>query len=151
MNDVKINPISPEYMPSKQNPTDAGYDLRSAVDASILTKDIVVIPCGFSMEIPEGYEAQIRPRSGLAAKFGVTIVNTPGTVDAGYRGEVKVILINLGRNMYTLNKGDRIAQMVFNKVESPSLVISSELSNMSAEKVVLEAQARRGFTCAWQL
>ena len=92
----------------------AGADLRAAVTAEVTIQpgEIRVIPCGFAMAIPPGYEAQVRPRSGLASQHGLTLVNTPGTIDADYRGEVKVPLINLGRERFTVERGMRIAQMV---------------------------------------
>lgn len=100
----------------------AGMDLEAAVDApvTIAPGTRAIIPCGFGMALPEGYEAQIRPRSGLAAKNGITVLNTPGTIDADYRGEVKVILINLGSEPFVIERGMRIAQMVvaaYNRVE----------------------------------
>ena len=88
----------------------------------------MAIPVGFSMELPSGYEAQIRPRSGLAAKHHITVTNSPGTVDANYRGEVKVILYNLGREPFSTQRGDRIAQMVICKLPEINLVEATELS-----------------------
>ncbi len=100
--------------------TDAssGVDLQAFVEESIVLKPFerVLVPTGIFISIPEGYEAEVRPRSGMAIKYGVTVLNTPGTIDADYRGEVKVILINLGSEPFTINNGDRIAQMVFKKV-----------------------------------
>lgn len=99
-------------LPSYATEASSGMDLRSTEDVDIPVMERRLIPCGFKMALPEGYEAQVRPRSGLAAKFGVTVLNTPGTIDADYRGEVKVILINLGKEPFVIQKGDRIAQMV---------------------------------------
>lgn len=92
----------------------AGMDIRAAVpsDAVIPPGEVMVIPTGFIIEIPQGYEAQIRPRSGLAAKYGVGVLNAPGTIDSDYRGEVKVILMNFGKKPFTVCRGDRIAQMI---------------------------------------
>jgi dUTP pyrophosphatase len=92
----------------------AGADLRAAVSASVTIEPggIRLIPCGFAMAIPPGYEAQIRPRSGLSSQHGLTVINTPGTIDADYRGEVQVPLINLGREPFTVDRGMRIAQMI---------------------------------------
>ncbi len=92
----------------------AGADLRAAIDEDVILAPMErkLIPTGFSMALPEGYEAQIRPRSGLAWKNGVTILNTPGTIDADYRGEVKVILVNLSNENFTVSRGMRIAQMI---------------------------------------
>jgi dUTP pyrophosphatase len=100
----------------------AGMDLEAAVDAPLTLKpgDRALVPTGLAIALPEGYEAQIRPRSGLAAKSGVTVLNAPGTIDADYRGEIKVILTNLGTEAFTIERGMRIAQMViaaYNRVE----------------------------------
>jgi len=92
----------------------AGADLRAAIDAEVVIESgaYALIPTGFAMALPEGFEAQIRPRSGLALKHGVTVLNAPGTIDADYRGEVGVILINHGRDAFVVKRGERIAQMV---------------------------------------
>ncbi len=89
-------------------------DVEAAVEKSLTLApgEIALIPTGFSLQLPELHEIQVRPRSGLAVKSGVTLVNSPGTIDSDYRGEVKIALINLGRNSYTINRGDRIAQLV---------------------------------------
>jgi dUTP pyrophosphatase len=106
---------------------DAGLDLCSVADAVLVPNVAQAVPTGLSLEIPPGYECQVRPRSGLALKHSLTVANSPGTIDPGYRGEVKVILLNLGRENYQLHKGDRIAQMVVAKYEAIDLV-ESELS-----------------------
>jgi dUTP pyrophosphatase len=97
----------------------AGMDVCAMIEKEIVIKpsEINIIPTGLSIELPNGYEAQIRPRSGLAIKSGVTILNSPGTIDSDYRGEIKIILINLGKSDFIVKKGDRIAQMVINKFE----------------------------------
>lgn len=117
----------PGYMSSGA----AGMDLYANIkEAVTLNKgDIQVIPSGIRIAIPQGYEAQIRPRSGLAAKYGIGIVNSPGTIDSDYRGEIAVILINYGDHSFTINRGDRIAQMVINKIEIVKLQIESELDH----------------------
>lgn len=94
-------------------------DLRANIESpiSIQTLERILVPTGLFIELPEGYEAQVRPRSGLAIKQGITCLNTPGTIDADYRGEIKVILINLSPDEQVINPGDRIAQMVIQKVE----------------------------------
>jgi len=104
----------PAYMTDQA----AGMDIRAAVtaDLDVPPGGIQLIPTGFAMALPPGFEAQIRPRSGLAVKHGISVVNAPGTIDADYRGEVKIGLINLGRQSYTLSRGDRIAQMVIQRV-----------------------------------
>ena len=98
-------------MPDYSTPNSAGMDLRAKLDAPVTLKPLErrLIPTGLFMELPEGYEAQIRPRSGLALKKGISIVNTPGTIDADYRGEVKIALINFGKTPYEIQRGDRIA------------------------------------------
>ena len=105
-------------LPTYQTEHAAGMDLHAALDFPVTLNpgEIHVIPCGFAMAVPEGYEAQIRPRSGLAAKHGVSVPNAPGTIDADYRGEVKVILVTLGREGFTVTHGTRIAQMLVKPV-----------------------------------
>ena len=102
----------------------AGMDLRANLENPVVLKPFqrALIPTGLFMALPEGYEAQVRPRSGLALKYGVTVLNTPGTIDADYRGEVGVILINLGQEDFVVNDGERIAQMVVAKYEQAELV-----------------------------
>lgn len=101
-------------LPSYESSAAAGMDIRAALENPIVIKsrERLLIPTGLQMSIPEGYEAQIRPRSGLAIRHGITMLNSPGTIDADYRGEVKVIAINHGDEDFTINHGDRIAQMV---------------------------------------
>ncbi len=96
----------------------SGVDLCALLDESLVLAPMerALVPTGLFIGIPEGFEAEVRPRSGIAVKHGVTVLNTPGTIDSDYRGEVKVILINLGSEPFTINKGDRIAQMVFKKL-----------------------------------
>ncbi len=105
-------------LPKYMTPLSAGMDIRAAVKKSLTLKpqDIALIPTGFAIAAPKGFEAQIRPRSGLAVKHGITIINSPGTIDADYRGEVKIGVINLGKEEFTICRGDRIAQMVIKKV-----------------------------------
>ncbi len=116
-------------LPSYQTEHSAGMDLMAAVgeDVVIPPGKWGLIPTGIAIELPHGYEAQIRPRSGLAAKYGISLVNTPGTIDSDYRGEIKVILINFGSEPYTVRRGDRIAQMVINEVVRAELVHVEEL------------------------
>lgn len=104
-------------LPGYATSASSGMDLRAHLSHPITLKPLerALVSTGISIGIPEGYEAEIRPRSGLAVEFGVTVLNTPGTIDADYRGEIKVILINLGSTPFAINSGDRIAQMVFNK------------------------------------
>lgn len=118
-------------LPRQQSSLAAGRDLCAALDdgemIEIKPGARCIIPCGFALALPEGYEAQVRPRSGLAAKHGVTVLNAPGTIDADYRGEVKVILINHGHEMFGVQRGDRIAQMVIASVSQVSLVEVTDL------------------------
>lgn len=116
---IKRTPAG-EGLPLPRYMTDgaAGMDLYAAVEETQILNpgEIKLVPAGISIALPQGYEAQIRPRSGLALKHGITMVNTPGTIDADYRGEIGLILTNLGRAPFTINRGDRIAQMVINEV-----------------------------------
>jgi dUTP pyrophosphatase len=105
-------------LPSYQSDGSSGLDLRAAVDKAVTLQpgEIRLIPTGLSISIPKGYEAQIRPRSGLALRHGLGLVNSPGTIDADYRGEIGVIAINWGKEPFTIRRGDRIAQMVIGRV-----------------------------------
>jgi len=112
---LKIARLDPEaLLPTYATSGAAGLDLHARLheDLTLAPMERVLIPTGLAMEVPEGYEAQVRPRSGLAAKYGVTVLNSPGTIDEDYRGEVKVLLINLGTVAYTFKDKDRIAQLV---------------------------------------
>jgi len=104
-------------------------DICAAIESELVLPagSIELIPTGFAFAIPDGFEAQIRPRSGLAAKYGIGIINTPGTIDSDYRGEVMVALINLGQDPYTIHRGDRIAQMVIKRVYQAELEIVETL------------------------
>jgi dUTP pyrophosphatase len=115
---VKIINQSPNALPEYATEGSAGMDLRAHLPAPVVLKPMErqLLPTGLFIELPHGYEAQIRPRSGLAAKQGITCLNTPGTIDSDYRGEIKVILINLSQEEQTLHPGDRIAQMVVGPV-----------------------------------
>jgi dUTP pyrophosphatase len=105
----------PEYAHGPEE--DAGMDLRSVAEIVLSPGVPAAVPTGLTIEVPSGYEAQVRPRSGLALKHAITVPNSPGTIDPGYRGEVKVILLNLGQADYTIHPGDRIAQMVIARYE----------------------------------
>ena len=111
-----------DLFPRKAHEDDAAFDLRSRVDAVIPSGKITLVPTGVFMELPVGYEAQVRPRSGLALKHGITVLNTPGTIDAGYRGEVGVILVNLGAEPFVVEKGMKIAQLVVAPVAQAEVV-----------------------------
>lgn len=99
-------------LPSYETPGAAGLDLRAAEEATLSPGQRLLMPTGLAIALPDGYEAQVRPRSGLAVKHGVTVLNAPGTIDSDYRGEIKVPLINLGQADFVISRGDRIAQMV---------------------------------------
>lgn len=118
-----INP--PQY----KTPGSSGMDVEAAVreSISILPGEIELLPTGFAVALPMGYELQVRPRSGLAVKHGITLINSPGTIDEDYRGEIKVALINLGKKAFTVNRGDRIAQLVLAPVVRACLDNVSEL------------------------
>jgi len=115
----------PQYMTEGAS----GMDLAANIAENIYLEpgEFKVIPCGIQLELPRGFEAQVRPRSGLAAKYGVTVLNSPGTIDSDYRGEIKVILINHGKEKFEIKRGDRIAQLVISKVEQVEIVQNSHL------------------------
>ena len=116
-------------LPAYQSEDAAGLDLVAAVEEPLILQPLgrALVPTGLAMALPSGYEAQVRPRSGLAAKHGVTVLNSPGTVDADYRGEVKVILVNLSDTPFTISRGERIAQMVIAPVSRVRLVETEAL------------------------
>lgn len=116
---IRVIQNSNNPLPKYQTGQSAGMDLLADLNESVEIKPLerVLIGTGLQMELPSGYEAQIRPRSGLALKNGITVLNTPGTIDADYRGEIKVLLVNLSQDVFRVEHGDRIAQMVINKVE----------------------------------
>ncbi|MCR4430567.1 MAG: dUTP diphosphatase [Tepidanaerobacteraceae bacterium] len=117
-------------LPTYMTPQAAGMDLAANIFEEVFIEpgEYKIIPCGIKIELPLGYEAQVRPRSGLAAKYGVTLLNSPGTIDSDYRGEIKVILINLGKQRFSLKRGDRIAQLVISSVSKAFLVEKDELA-----------------------
>lgn len=117
---VKIVNKSRHDLPAYETPASAGMDLRADLDHPVVLKPLErqLIPTGLYIELPVGYEAQIRPRSGLAVKKGITLLNTPGTIDADYRGEIKVILANISNEDFVVNNGERIAQMVIARHET---------------------------------
>ncbi|HOA90538.1 MAG: dUTP diphosphatase [Bacillota bacterium] len=104
-------------LPSYKTPFSAGMDLYSRIDVVLKRGEITLVPTGIAISLPEGYEAQIRPRSGLALKHGLTLLNTPGTIDADYRGEIALIMINVGKEDFVVEKGMRLAQMVITRYE----------------------------------
>ncbi|MFB7950497.1 dUTP diphosphatase [Kitasatospora phosalacinea] len=117
--DILIRRLDPEIpLPAYEHPGDAGADLRTTVDAELAPGERALLPTGISIALPDGYAAFVHPRSGLAVRCGVALVNAPGTVDAGYRGEIKVIVVNLDpKEPVSFKRGDRIAQLVIQQVE----------------------------------
>lgn len=132
---IKFKRLSENYndipLPSYSTEGSSGMDLRAAVEDKIIIKpfETALVPTNLAVEIPEGYEGQVRPRSGLAAKNFVTVLNTPGTIDSDYRGEIKVILTNFGKEDFVVNRGDRIAQLVISKVERVEIVEVQDLNS----------------------
>ncbi len=129
---VKFLRLHPDaQLPKYATEHAAGLDIHACNDEEIVVQPqaVALIPTGFAIELPIGYEAQLRPRSGLAHKHAISLLNTPGTIDADYRGEVKVILINHGKEPFTVKKGDRIAQMVIAKYERVAIVEADALSD----------------------
>ena len=127
--DIKIIASKGAVVPCYKTAGAAGADVCALLDENVLLKkgQRTIIPTGLFFEIPQGYEIQVRPRSGLAAKNGVTVLNTPGTIDSDYRGEVKIILINLGDADFTVNNGDRIAQLIVAPVTQGIFVKTDKL------------------------
>ncbi len=128
---IKVINRSKNALPAYETPLSAGADIRADIDSEMVIAPLerVLIPTGLFFEIEPGYEVQVRPRSGLAAKHGVTVLNTPGTIDADYRGEVKVILVNLSNTPFTLQPAERIAQLVAAKVEQIEWEPTTELND----------------------
>ncbi len=130
---VKIINRSPNPLPEYATSGSAGLDIRAHLEAPITLKPLerFLVPTGLFIQLPDGYEAQVRPRSGLAIKQGLTCLNSPGTVDSDYRGEIKVILINLSQEEQVLHSGDRIAQMIVSAVERVKLKLVTEIEATS--------------------
>ncbi len=120
---LKIINKSTNPMPAYATPGSAGLDLRANISGNVTLEplDRAIVPTGIYIQLPEGYEAQIRPRSGLAAKNGITVLNSPGTIDSDYRGEICAILVNLSREPFTIHSGDRVCQMVIARVEQAEI------------------------------
>lgn len=128
---IRVINRSPHPLPAYETAGSAGMDLRAFIEEKIVLRPLErkIVPTGLFIELPLGYEAQIRPRSGLAFKAGITVLNTPGTIDADYRGEIKVLLVNLSNDEFTVNNGDRIAQMIISRHETASWEEASELTD----------------------
>lgn len=130
---IEIINKSPHALPSYQTNGSAGMDLRAHLEKDIVLKPLErsIIPTGLFMALPLGYEAQVRPRSGLAAKYGLTVLNSPGTIDADYRGEIGVILVNISNTDFTVKNGERVAQLVISKHTRGEWVSVQNLSDTS--------------------
>ena len=130
---VRIKNTSNNPLPEYATPGSAGLDIRAFLEQSVVLKPLerVLIPTGLFLEIPAGWEAQVRPRSGLAIKQGLTCLNSPGTIDSDYRGEVKVILVNLDAIEHFIHSGDRVAQLVFQQVQQVKWITTDSLENSS--------------------
>ena len=126
---IKVVNRGHQQLPAYATPQSAGMDLRANIEAPIILHPMErrLIPTGLHIALPEGYEAQVRPRSGLALKHGLTVLNSPGTIDADYRGEIGVLLINLSQENFVINDGERIAQMVIARHEQADFVVVDEL------------------------
>lgn len=126
---IRIVNKSSHSLPAYETEHSAGMDLRAFTPGPVTLRPLErkLIPTGLFMELPVGYEAQVRPRSGLALKHGITVLNSPGTIDADYRGEVGVILINLSESVFTVNDGDRIAQMIIARHEKAEMIETEEI------------------------
>lgn len=123
-----MEPGCEDLIPKKAHHDDAAFDLRSRVDIDLIPGRSLLVPTGLFIELPVGFEAQIRPRSGLALKHDLTLTNSPGTIDAGYRGEVGIIMYNHGRETFAIKRGERIAQMVICELPDVELVCTDKLS-----------------------
>lgn len=127
---LKFKKLDPKaQLPGYATPEAAGMDVRASADIAIGSGLWALVPTGLSVEIPPGWELQVRPRSGLAAKFGVTVLNTPGTIDSDYRGEIKVLLVNHGRESFNVLPGDRIAQLVLARAPQAAIQEVEEVSS----------------------
>ena len=125
----KMSDDALDLKPAKAHADDAAYDLRSRTDLTVQPGKVTLAPTGLFLELPVGFEAQIRPRSGMALKFSMTLLNTPGTIDAGYRGEVCCIMFNAGDTPYEIKRGDRIAQMVIAALPDVTMTLVDKLSD----------------------
>ncbi len=133
---VKIKLSSGASIPEYKSKGSSGADVKARIESPVILEpgQIKLIPTGISIELPEGYEAQIRPRSGLAVKHGLTLLNTPGTIDSDYRGEIKIIMANFGQEPFTVENGMRIAQMVFCKAYRGEFMTVDEINSTERDK-----------------
>ena len=134
---IKVKRLNNAYidipLPSYSTAGSSGMDIRAAIEDELLIEpgQVTLVPTNLSVEIPAGYEIQVRPRSGLAAKYGIGVLNSPGTIDSDYRGEVKIILINFSKEKFKISRGDRIAQIVVSKVYLCKIVETDDLNESS--------------------
>jgi len=128
---IQIVNTSENPIPAYQTTGSSGMDIRANLENKIILNPLQrsLVPTGLYVEIPQGYEAQIRPRSGIALKLGITCLNSPGTIDSDYRGEIKVLLINLSNEVQHINNGERIAQLIFAKTERAELIVVQQLKD----------------------
>jgi len=132
---VKIKRLNQDFndipLPSYSTEGSSGMDIRAAVaeDLFINPGEVVLVPTNFSVEIPDGYEIQVRPRSGLAIKNGIGLLNSPGTIDSDYRGEIKIIMMNFGKEIFKISRGDRIAQLILSRYYTAQFIESDELKD----------------------
>ena len=137
---VKIKRLNPEFndilLPSYSTEGSSGMDIRAAVaeDMYINPGEVVLVPTNFSVEIPEGYEIQVRPRSGLAIKNGIGLLNSPGTIDSDYRGEIKIIMMNFSKEKFKISRGDRIAQLILAKYYTANFIEANNLQDSNRGK-----------------
>ncbi|MDD5163528.1 MAG: dUTP diphosphatase [Candidatus ainarchaeum sp.] len=132
---VRVKKLCPEArIPKLEHSGDSGVDLYSVESCTIMPGEIRLVKTGLAISFPEGFEAQVRPKSGLALNSGIGIVNSPGTIDSGYRGEICVILVNHGKKDFVVEKGKKICQMVFQKIEKPEFEISESLDETKRGK-----------------
>ena len=133
--EIKIKRLDKKFsdipLPSYSTTGSAGMDIRAAVEDEIILEKgkICLIPTNLSVEIPAGYEIQVRPRSGLALKYGIGILNSPGTIDSDYRGEIKIIMMNFGQEKFSVKRGERIAQLVISKIYSARIIETDDLND----------------------
>ena len=128
---IKIKTLTPTAtLPTRMSSMAAGYDLFADIENDVIIKPLqrILIPTGIAIAIPENYEAQIRPRSGMAINYGITVINSPGTIDSDYRGEIKIGLVNLSNEEFAISKGSRIAQMIISKHETIDFELTEELT-----------------------
>lgn len=131
---IKVKKLNKDLpLPSYQTEGSSGLDLHASEDCLLVSGDFKMVPTGIALEIPFEYEGQVRPRSGLAAKSGIGVLNSPGTIDSDYRGEIKVILFNFSKEDFKIKKGDRIAQLIISRVERIDLVEVNDLESTKRE------------------